>query len=450
MKRALKALGIGLVVLIAVVAGMVLYAQAAWDAVRVEDVRALVAPSDPATVARGQFIFRDALACWTCHSGDTETPNPGADVSGGREFDMRDVGPGFGMVWAPNITSDVETGIGAWSDGELARTLREGVGRDGRLLFPIMESETYQRLSDEDVLALIAYLRTLPPVKKPSKRFQPSWFAKVLMTWVMKPMQHTTEPVLAPTPGETPEYGQYLAWSLGGCGGCHTPRSQNDGQWDMTRPFGGGTFTIEEPTFGWSGSNLTPSKSGLGSWSEAQFMTLMRTGARPDGRVVVPAIMPWPSTAKWSDRDLKAVWTYLRTLKPVEHDVLPTRLARKAKDATGTERGKAIYATYCVTCHGREGAGTPYTTVVQRTVARKLDDATTTALLVNGLGVMPGFGKTLDAGQLADVLAYLRTFAPFEPGGADAAAVMPTPAPSSPEPAGEAPAAGAAGSAGTN
>ena len=178
MRKVLKVVGLVVAIALVCVSGLLAYGVGAWDRVVVSDVRHLNAPNDAASIARGEFLYRDALVCWSCHSDPAE-PNPGSPPSGGREFNMMEVGPGFGMAWATNLTSDDETGLGAWSDGELARTIREGVDREGRLLFPIMESQMYQGLSDDDVLALIAYLRTIPPVKNATKPYAPTLAAKL-------------------------------------------------------------------------------------------------------------------------------------------------------------------------------------------------------------------------------------------------------------------------------
>jgi mono/diheme cytochrome c family protein len=420
MAKLLKIVGavIGLVVLL--IGGLFVYGMSAWDNVVRPELRELTAPSDAATLARGEHLYRDSLVCWQCHGGEGDRLYPSSEQSGGRVFDMTGVGPGFGFAYGSNLTADKATGLGAWSDGQIVRAFREGVDQDGRLLFPIMESQMYQGISDEDALAIVAYMRTFPAVNKAVKPFEPSGAAKLLFTYVMKPMPHSDKPVVAPPKGATKEYGEYLAWNVAMCGGCHTPRSPNDGSWDMSKPFSGGVFTVPEKLVGFTGSNITPAKSGLGEWSEAQFVTAMRTGARPDGRVLIPAVMPWPAYARWSDDDIKALWLYLQTVEPIEHEVLPTHLLGDAKEATGTPRGEALFDVYCVTCHGPQGKGTPYTNIAQKDAAKLLDDATLKTVVTNGLGVMPGFGKTFDSAQLDDVIAFLRTFAPHDPAAAAA------------------------------
>jgi mono/diheme cytochrome c family protein len=412
LRRILKGLGILIGVLIVLVIGLVIYVQLAWDRPVSRPAPQMTAPREAQTVARGEYLYKYSLGCWECH-GSQGSHSPEEPQAGGLEFDMTDIGPGFGLVYAANLTPDVETGIGTWSDGELVRSLREGLDREGHLLFPIMEAELWHSLSDEDVLALVAYLRSLPPVRNEVPANRLSFAAKALIAvGVLKPQPPVTAPVVAPPRAATPEYGKYLAWHASTCFGCHTPRDPNTGQFDRTRPFAGGLFAFPEEGFTTTGSNLTPDvTTGIGDWTEEQFMTAMRTGLRPDGTVMLP-FMPWPSYGQWSEDDLRAVWLYLRSLEPVVHEVPASTLTGGAGSGTGFERGEALYDVYCVVCHGEKGAGGSFTTVALKDAAHGMDDAPLASFIVDGLPgtKMPGFGRTLTDEQIGDLVAFIRTW----------------------------------------
>jgi len=412
LRRILKGLGILIGVLIMLVIGLVIYVQLAWNRTVSRPAPQMTAPREAQTVARGEYLYNYTLLCWSCH-GSQGGHSPEEPQAGGREFDATGIGPGFGFFYASNLTPDPETGIGAWSDGELVRAIREGLNREGHLIFPIMEAEWYRDLSDEDALALVAYLRSLPPVRNevPANRL---YFAAKALTalGILKPQPPVTAPVVAPPRGATAEYGKYLASHASTCAGCHTPRDPNNGQYDMSRPFAGGLFPFPEEGFSTTGSNITPDvATGIGDWTEEQFMTAMRTGLRPDGTVML-TFMPWPWYARWGEDDLRAVWLYLRSLEPVVHEVPASTLTGAAATGTGAARGEALFDVYCRTCHGKQGAGGSLTAAALKEAARGMDDAALIKFIAEGLPgtSMPGFGKTLTDGQIADLVAVIRTW----------------------------------------
>jgi mono/diheme cytochrome c family protein len=412
LRRILKGLGIVVGILVVLVIGLLIYVQVTWDRPVSRAAPQMTAPMDAQTVARGEYLYNYTLGCWSCH-GSQGSHSPGEPQAGGLEFDATDIGPGFGFFYASNITPDPETGIGAWSDGELVRALREGLDREGYLIFPIMEAEWYRGLSDEDALALVAYMRSLPPVRNEVPANRLSFAARALMAvGIVKPQPPVTAPVVAPSPGATAEYGEYLASHASMCAGCHTPRSPNTGKYDMTRPLAGGAFPFPEEGFSTTGSNLTPdAATGIGNWTEEQFMTAMRTGLRPDSTVMLP-FMPWPVYARWSQEDLRAVWLYLRSLEPIAHQVPSSTLTGDAAMGTGVTRGQALYSVYCIVCHGDKGAGSLLTTVSLKDAATGMDDAKLARFITEGVPgtSMPGFGKTLTDEQIADLVAFVRTW----------------------------------------
>jgi mono/diheme cytochrome c family protein len=394
------------------VGALAAYVQFAGDRPIERPVIAMTAPADAAHVVRGRHLYELSLLCWTCHgvSGGHTADEPQA---GGREFDLTQIGPGFGYVYGTNLTADRETGIGAWSDGELVRAIREGISRDGRLIFPVMAYQFYHGLSDEDALAVVAYMRTLPPVRHqvPARRL--SFAARALRAAnLLEPEAPIAQRVDAPPAGPTREYGEYLAWHASGCAECHSPRDPRTGTLDMTRPLAGGLFPFPEEGFATTGPNLTPDPAtGLGAWTEGQFIRAMQTGVRPNGTVMLP-FMPWPSYSQWSREDLHAIWIYLRSLGPVGHQVPASMLTGAAATARGARRGEGIYGAYCATCHGMRGAGAPFTTAALDQVARDIDIDLIASAVVEGVPgtAMPGFGTTLTKDQIADVTSFIRSW----------------------------------------
>lgn len=412
--RILKWLGILIGVLVILVIGVVIYALLTWDQPVTREAPSMTAPTDPQSIAQGEYLYNYTFGCWECH-GSQGGHSPDEPQAGGLEFDMTGIGPpgGFGIIYAANVTPDLETGIGSWSDGELVRALREGLDNEGHILFPIMEAEMWRGLSDEDTLALVAYMRSLPAVRKEVPTYQPTIAFKVLVgLGIVKPQPAITSLVDSPSRGATAEYGKYLAWHASSCAGCHTPRSPQTGQWDFSRPFAGGLFEFPDEGFSATGSNLTPDPTtGIGNWTEEQFLTAMRTGLLPDGTVMLP-FMPWPLYAQWGEDDLRAVWLYLRSIEPIAHEVPASELTGVAATGAGADRGEALYDIYCVVCHGEKGAGGHFTSVVLSDAANGMDDATLARFISDGLPgtSMPGFGGTFSDDEIADLLAFIRTW----------------------------------------
>ena len=412
-RRILIGLGVLVGVLVVLLIGLYVYVEATWNRPNTRAVAQMTAPKDAQTVARGEYLYNATLLCWGCH-GTQGSHSPAEPQAGGKEWDLSTTGPGFGFLYSPNLTPDQETGIGSWSDGELVRAIREGLDREGHLIFPMLPYEWTNGLSDADALAMVAYLRSIPPVRNPVPANKPSFFAKAMPALgIMQPKPAIASVQTAPPRGPTAEYGKYLASNASGCAECHTPRDFSTGAYDFTRPLAGGLAPFPDEPFDTIPSNLTPdAATGIGNWTEAQFFTAMRTGTRPNGTVVLP-FMPWPYYARWTDDDLRAVWLYLRTLKPVEHAVPGSKLTGKGATGTGAARGEGIFEAYCLVCHGEKGAGAPPTKAVLKDVAKSMDDATVTKFINEGISgtSMPGFGKTLSKEQIADVIAYVRTLA---------------------------------------
>ena len=268
--------------------------------------------STPQRMARGKYLVESVTGCLGCHS-DADWSKPGAPPMAGRE--------GAGHVWAdqdlpwlvaPNITPDKETGAGNWSDDTLARAIREGIGHDGRALFPLMPYMNYRQMSDEDLASIIVYLRTIPPVRNQLPTTKMPFPLNFFIQNVPQPL---TSPVSALDMSTAVARGAYLT-RMASCSDCHT--IQIKGQPMAGMDFAGG-FILKEPNGSVAAANITPDASGISYYDEAMFIRAMREGKV--GARSLHASMPWIYFGRMTDDDLKSMFAFLRTLKPVRHRV---------------------------------------------------------------------------------------------------------------------------------
>lgn len=269
----------------------------------------------PARLERGEYLVRNVAGCLFCHS-EVDTSVEGLPVKAGaagagRPFTAED------MPWlvASNITSDAGTGAGSWTDDMLARAIREGVGHDGRALFPMMPYHNYRMMSDEDLAAVVTYIRSLPALS----RRHPA-------TEIPFPLGPLINAVPEPVTGEVPEpdtstperRGRYLA-TLASCADCHSPRTEQ-GDYIAGMDFAGGNvLKYEGARSERAASNLTPSPNGIPYYDEHLFIEVIRTG-RARARQISD-VMPWGHYRNMTDEDLKAIFAFLKTLAPVDHYV---------------------------------------------------------------------------------------------------------------------------------
>lgn len=298
-------------------------------------------PRTPQRLARGQYLVEGLLQCPACHSENDFSKRP-FEVFPGKKlggFVFPNIELGLqkpNRVVAPNISPDPEYGAGTWKDADFVRALRQGIGHDGRTLYPLMPYFYFRNLSDEDLASVIVYERSVAPVhiQRPKTRltaelkkaFQP-----------LPPLPHVPEPDRS----DRVKYGEYLV--VGGhCDACHTPTD------DKGAPFPGMAFSGGAPLVGtWEGGkklvtvnalNLTPDPAGISYFDERMFIEVIRNGGfktRP-----LANIMPWAYFRNLTDDDLKAIFAYLRTLKPVCHHVDNTEPP-----------------TYCKQCRTKHGLG---------------------------------------------------------------------------------------------
>lgn len=268
-------------------------------------------PQAAVTAERGEYIVRSAAVCGGCHAADREH-DPDGPLSGGGEFKNWRIG----TARASNLTPDDATGLGTWSEAEIVRALRNGVRKDGRLLAPVMPYEWFHEMSDDDAFAVARYLKSLPPVRREVTQ-SPNLIYKIGKVFFLRPKAAMT--VSAPPRGATAAYGAYLSQHVALCADCHTPRGGLKQEPDRSRLFAG--MTNPPKGFPAKPSNITPDQeTGIGRWSEADFVKSIRTGTTPDGDTLHP-FMPWHQLQRLTDDDLRAIYLYLRTVPPIRNRV---------------------------------------------------------------------------------------------------------------------------------
>ncbi|WP_025840396.1 cytochrome c [Asaia platycodi] len=299
-------------------------------------------PNGEATqVTRGRALFV-AADCAACHLSQD-----GRALTGGRVFTLP-----FGTIHAVNITPDRETGIGAYTDAAWLKMLRKGVGLGGKHLYPVMPYTSYTLLSDDDALAIKAYLFTLPAIRAEAPKnglsfpFNQRW-TMIFWNWFNNPNRR-----MAPDTARSAEWnrGAYLTEALGHCGQCHTPRNFMFGL--SSRAYAGAVQV------GWTAYNLTPDKAhGLGAWSDADLFSYLATGhAKGHG----PASGPMAEAIEHSlsqlpANDIRAMVVYLRSV-PAQPDGPPRNSGLIAKN-DGPSAGRHVFQQACAGCHLEDGSG---------------------------------------------------------------------------------------------
>jgi mono/diheme cytochrome c family protein len=285
---------------------------------------AITASQDPEVIARGKYLAEAVAHCGACHMpmedylavkpGDAQVPK------GGHEWHM---GP-LGIIRSANITSHETTGIGKWTDGEIARAIRHGIGKNGE---PLLFMFAVGPSSDEDLTAIVSYVRTLAPVDNAIADDEIGLLGKVLfqgpMAFFAKPHDYAhLMPPIVKEGAASVERGRYLAEGPGFCAGCHSdytfdPQIAYVGQVQsggLENPFPDET----EAGMAFYSPNLTPDPNTghITAWTQEQFITRMK-----GGRMYKGSPMPWESYANMTDADLESLWLYFRALPPTSKNV---------------------------------------------------------------------------------------------------------------------------------
>jgi mono/diheme cytochrome c family protein len=284
----------------------------------------------PERLARGRYLAEGVGYCIGCHS-PVDTHRAGWPPV------LNKIGAGFDYAsWGypgqvtPNITPDLDTGIGNWTDDMLARAIREGVGHDGHLLDPATMPYEFQRfMSDEDLASIIVYLRSIPPIRNSLPAFRAT--REVVSPFAIP----IWKPIPQPDKSTNVKRGAYLV-QLGACQWCHTLRDANR-QSLPGLAFGGGDLIVNAYESA-SSANISPDPSGISYYDEAQFLRTMRTGHV--GARKISSNMPWWYFGHMTDDDLRAIFAYLRTVPPVKHRV---------------DNGEPV--SYCKVCGRKHGGG---------------------------------------------------------------------------------------------
>ena len=356
--------------------------------------------------AKGAYIVRMA-DCAGCH-----TARGGVPFVGGRAFVLP-----FGTIYTPNLTPDLETGIGNWTDADFLNAVRRGIAPDGSRYYPAFPYASYTLLTDEDVLAIKAYLFSLTPVKQTNK---PNTFSFPFnQRWLMTIWAGLFNPDhrFRPVEGQSAEWnrGAYLVEAAGHCGECHTPRNLMQAL-DQRRKFAGGVAE------GWNAYNISADKvSGIGAWSTEELNAYLSAGYAK-GRGVASGPMAEAvdlSLSNLTKSDIAAIVTYLRSVPAVASDV--PKLAGPAPAtpqlaAIDDPVGKRVFEGDCVACHAWTGAGAVIGEA-QLTGVRAVNDpsaANVIQMILGGAGqpdtphpYMPSFGRSYSDAEIAAVANYV-------------------------------------------
>lgn len=353
-------------------------------------------------IARGKALVQ-AGDCAGCHTADPAKP-----FAGGKRIDTP-----FGGIFAPNLTPDRDTGIGAWTDADFTRALRLGIAPDGSRYYPAFPYPYFTRMTKPDTLAIRAFLATQPPVANRNKPPELRWplnYRVVMRAWnylFFKPG------LFEPDQTRSAEWnrGGYLVTGLGHCGACHTPKNAL-GADRREAAFSGGQVD------GWFAARLDgAARSGLASWSVEDIAEYLSSGRNAKSHADGPmADVVVNSTSKISDADVRAMAVYLKSLPagPPEPKVTPPPEAEM-------KAGQAIYAHACVACHETDGSSAPriYPPLPGNTLLQSDNPASTLRIILDGAqtvttarapntGSMPAYARQLSDEQVAAVANYIR------------------------------------------
>jgi mono/diheme cytochrome c family protein len=365
-------------------------------------------PDVPVTadmVKRGEYLVQ-AGDCISCHTV------PGRPAfSGGREFDLGDKG----KLYSPNITPDKETGIGGWSDDDFRAALQLGVAKGGEHLYPAFPYASFTLLSDDDILAIKAYLGTVRPVhyNPPDNAMKFPYDKRFLMaywSWLFNPNARFT-----PDAGQSAEWnrGKFLVEGLGHCGDCHTTRNMLQAV-DRSKAYGGAI------TQKWKAYNISSDKeTGIGNWTDEALVSYLSTGfAEAHGPASGPMAEVISNSLQFlTKEDIHAIVTYLRSLKPIPSVVPVSAPASQATAEANADHGREVYARECNNCHHLSGDGnqSPYEALHGSRSMTDPEGVNITQIVLygssmntpNGHVSMPGFGKGVSDTDVAALVNFV-------------------------------------------
>ncbi|MBL0742619.1 c-type cytochrome [Chryseolinea lacunae] len=319
MKRFLKIVAL----LVGCLLAFIVYVQLTYNRKFTAPPTGITARTDSASIARGRYIVKGPAHCWTCHAPKTTALKAGMhpserDMMGGVEFKTP-----VATFYTPNITPDKETGIGRFTDDQVARAIRYGVNHSNDALAPFM---MFQSMNDEDLTAVVSYLRATKPVHNEVPARDLNLLGKIISRFMLEP-NLAPEVMPAIAPDTTAHYGNYIVEAMANCRSCHTKRDKASGKF-IGEPFAGGNEMENETESGGTfvTPNLTPdSTTGrIYTWTSEQFVARFKLGHGPEG-----SHMPWEAYAQMTDNDLKAIYKFLKTLTPVQNKVERTFIPKE-------------------------------------------------------------------------------------------------------------------------
>ncbi len=285
----------------------------------------------PNRLERGAYLVNTAMSCGTCHTTKVDKKNflSGESTEMVMAGNLLDLPAQGWKAWIPNITPDVETGIGSWTDDQIIRSIRDGIGKDEHLFFPMMPFSSYTNLSDEDARSIVAYLRSIPPVKNP-RPIKENKFGFFMEFMINRGVAHhkPTGSVPQPDKNDKIKYGEYVL-NAGHCSECHSstgmgfiPKGEKgymagyEKADEILEPFIGKVYM----------RNLTPDvETGLGKYSAEQIKNALRTGKRLDGKPMAPPMSMFiPHVSGLVDEDMDALVAYMKSI-PAFKKKIPER-----------------------------------------------------------------------------------------------------------------------------
>ncbi len=356
---------------------------------------------DVVAEGRYQAVLGDCAGCHTMPGGKP--------LAGGTVLETP-----FGKIAAPNITPDRDTGLGAWTEADFRRAMREGISPGGKRLYPAMPYPAYARMGDADIAALWAYLKTVAPVRHAVEaNLLPFPFnIRALMAgwnWLNPSPERFT-----PTPGKSAEWnrGAYLVTGPGHCGTCHTPKTLLGA--DRAAALTGASLQ------GWFAPEITGAKpQGIGDWNASDIVTYLRSGWNAHAAASGPmAEVVENSTSQMAETDLRAIAAYLKDRPAGEGVHQATSLSPTDPAMTA---GAKLYQNNCVGCHGWDGKGERliFPPLAGNAILLQSSAESLTRVVLEGAQsagtkaaptapAMPSFAWKLDDAQVADLLTYIR------------------------------------------
>jgi mono/diheme cytochrome c family protein len=360
-------------------------------------------PQEFTKIERGRYltILSD---CASCHT----VPGSGQPFAGGRAIETP-----FGNIVAPNITPDLETGVGNWSDDAFDAAVRKGIRPNGSNLYPAMPYNAYTKMSREDVLAIRAYLSTVAPFRNAvvvNTLPFPFNIRAAMRAWNFL---YFTDEEYQRDPHKSDQWnrGAYLVEGPGHCGACHTGKTFLGG--DKRVQYLKGAYLQ-----GWSAPDITnDARLGIGGWSQEDLIAYLKGGHNRVTAATGPmAEVVALSTAFMTDSDLKAIAIYLKSLS--NDNGAPAALP---KSDSAMVAGGAIYRDQCSACHGLEGKGVAelFPSLADSAMVKSDDPTTSIRIILRGARSvdtasaptapgMPSYGRQLDDSEVAGVLTYIR------------------------------------------